>query len=127
MISIVKRTTIAAVILIALGIAPRPAEAHNTSGGCVLLNSRSASWGCANASYNGSTGLWSGSAQDTKTDGYCVSLWTINRFGDKVEKIARSCGGVVTGRANGGGSEDSLGVRLFRDDGRYRTIVAPPT
>jgi hypothetical protein len=102
-------------------IGPQPAQAHTTNG-CVLLNARTASWGCGNASYNGPTGLWSGSVQDTNKDGYCVSLWTIDRHGNQIEQLARSCGGVGAGRANGGGSEDSFRVRMFRDDGRYRTI-----
>lgn len=115
------KTLVAIIVLAsALIVAPTPAAAHNP--GCGLINARTASWGCANAAYNGSTGLWSGSAQDTTKDGYCVSLWTINRFGDKIERIARSCGGIDAGRANGGGSEDTFKVRLFRDDGRYRTI-----
>jgi hypothetical protein len=69
--------------------------------------------------------LWYGTVQDTKTDGYCVSLWTINSAGQKQGRIARSCGLVTLGSTWGGGSEDAYGVRLFRDNGNYKTIVWP--
>ncbi|MEM7342451.1 MAG: hypothetical protein AAF467_27685 [Actinomycetota bacterium] len=81
-----------------------------------------ASWGCAwNVNYSG--GRWHGTVDDTKTDGHCVELWTYRAPNTKLGRIARSCGSPASGSAWGGGSEDSRGVRMYRTDGRYQTLV----
>jgi hypothetical protein len=85
--------------------------------------SKCSTWGCARwVHYTG--GAWWGTVEDIKTDGYCVSMWTIDSNGAKVKHMGTSCGGQVSGAA-ASPSEDTHGVRIFRGDGRYMTIVWP--
>ena len=87
---------------------------------------RCASWGCGEA-VDYRNDRWYGWADDRKTDGHCVELWTYEHPNTKVGRIARSCGPLVRGWAPGGGSEDARGVRLYRTNGSFVTVVTDST
>lgn len=110
-------TLITAALMLLVGVTAVAPAADATHDG---TRKECATWGCTyHIDWRG--GRWHAEVQDIKTDGYCVELWTLEG-NNKADRIARSCGGVVYGSAPGGGYEDSRGMRMYRDDGRYLTI-----
>ena len=108
-------------VAVSLGFAPTPAAA--THDRCDVRNpTHSSSWGCHRIA-RGRSGS-SVVVDDALHDGYCVELWSIDRFGARVGMYARSCGPpkwawIPIGDSAGAG----CGVRVYRTDGRYQTLA----
>ncbi len=110
-----------ALMLLAVAIvasAPGVASAHGDGGG--------ATWADAHGTRAG--GFWSGTIEDIKDDGKCVSLWTIDTDHNNATMLARACygDGPVWGQAWGGDSLHDRGIRIWLGDfERYSTLVWP--
>lgn len=100
---------------------PGSASAHEENGG-------GATW--AKASGNREYGYWHATIEDTKDDGECVSLWTINADMTNRTMIAFACygEGPVAGSAFGGAIGDEVGIRMWLGTDeflRWSTLIQP--